>query len=59
MSYSNYPDGVNGSHPYFNPDEPPECRKCHAEVDEEWAFCPWCGAELRGDDGLEDERWSE
>jgi HSP20 family molecular chaperone IbpA len=25
------------------------CRKCGAEVDEKWDFCPRCGSRLRGD----------
>lgn len=31
---SNYPDGVDGTHPYFNEPNPPECPECGAELDE-------------------------
>lgn len=48
----NYPDGVNGSHPYFNPPEPPECEECGAEIEyDEWKYCPFCGTKIRWNEG--------
>lgn len=48
MAFSNYPLGVDGSHPYFDePTDPPECRKCRRDVDPDWAYCPWCGEPAR------------
>ena len=43
----NYPDGVNGSHPYFNP---PACEYCGALLDED-GRCPECG---NAEDGMYD-----
>jgi len=45
MGITNYPDGVDGSHPYFNPPPVPECqnRDCMAELEFDWEFCPFCG----------------
>lgn len=46
----NYPMGVDGSHPYFNQDyDPPRCKRCGMELDEEWSFCPWCGEKVEED----------
>jgi hypothetical protein len=41
----NYPDGVDGSHAYFNQPDPPECmnRDCMATLEPDWEFCPFCG----------------
>ena len=52
---SNYPMGVNGSHPHFNWQDPPECLHCTWTLDEDWSFCPNCGepidwAEIRGEE---------
>jgi predicted amidophosphoribosyltransferase len=52
---SNYPMGVNGSHPYFNQPDAPECPKCVADIEPDWEFCPYCGthidwAEIRGEE---------
>jgi len=38
----NYPDGIDGTHPHFNPPNDPECQ-CGATLDWEWDYCPWCG----------------
>ena len=45
MSITNYPDGVDGSHDYFNEPDPPECpnRDCMTTLEPEWEFCPGCG----------------
>lgn len=47
MSNSNYPDGVNGSHPYFNPEDG-DCPDCGEFMSNDWNYCPYCGAELPG-----------
>lgn len=47
---SNYPMGVDGTHPHFDWPDPPECPECYAEVDADWLYCPWCGARLEGGD---------
>lgn len=46
----NYPMGVNGSHPYFNQPDPPECPHCCCELMEEWHYCPMCGKPLDWDE---------
>ena len=45
MGVTNYPDGVDGSHAYFNDDNPPEClnRDCMCTLEPDWEFCPSCG----------------
>lgn len=43
---SNYPDGINGSHPYFNPTD--ECPSCGENMLYDWNYCPYCGCELPG-----------
>lgn len=48
---SNYPDGVDGSHAYFNEPNPPECMNsdCMADLETEWEFCPYCGMHIDWD----------
>ena len=42
---SNYPMGVDGSHPHFNaPDL--YCPICEADLESVWEFCPYCGANV-------------
>lgn len=50
MSDYNYPMGVNGSHPYFNQPDPPQCPSCAADLDPDWRFCPWCGERIPWDE---------
>ncbi len=47
----NYPDGVDGTHPHFNPADPPEClnRDCMATLEPDWSFCPYCGWHIEWD----------
>ena len=42
---SNYPMGVDGSHPHFNQPDQPECqdKHCMATLELDWEFCPFCG----------------
>lgn len=49
---NNYPDGVDGSHPYFNEPDPPEClnRDCLATLERDWEFCPYCGWHIDWDE---------
>ena len=51
-AYSNYPSGVDGSHPYFNQPDPPECpnRDCMATLEPEWEWCPYCGWHIDWDE---------
>lgn len=48
----NYPLGTNGSDPYFNEPDPPEClnRDCMATLEREWEFCPHCGWHIDWDE---------
>lgn len=49
---TNYPDGIDGSHPYFNVQDA-ECPECGEEVEYvEWEYCPMCGTKLRRDEYL-------
>ena len=50
----NYPMGVNGSDPYFNWDDPPECPNCNADLKPAWDYCPWCGAKVTHYEGDEE-----
>lgn len=45
MGITNYPCGVDGSHAYFNDDNPPECLNsdCMCTLEPDWEFCPSCG----------------
>ena len=54
---SNYPMGVDGSHPYFNQPDPPECmnEKCCASLETDWEFCPFCGMHIDWDAYEEDD----
>ena len=42
---NNYGYGCDGSEPYFNEPNPPECpnNKCMYQLEEDWDFCPKCG----------------
>ena len=40
----NYPDGIDGSHPYFNTDDALYCDECGEELPDDYPYCPWCGA---------------
>ena len=42
---SNYPDGIDGTHSYFNQPDPPECPNgdCCVPLERDWEFCPGCG----------------
>ena len=52
MSLTNYPDGVDGTHDYFNDPDPPECPNsdCMATLDPDWEWCPYCGTHIDGED---------
>ena len=57
-AYSNYPDGIDGSHPYFNqpdaPEETWECPECgYVASDDEMRYCPYCGIELQHEEETE------
>ena len=39
----NYPDGIDGSHPYFNTDDALYCDECGEELPDDYPYCPWCG----------------
>lgn len=43
---NNYPDGIDGRHPYFNPPPEPVCPECGMETELDWRFCPMCGERL-------------
>ncbi len=49
---TNYPLGVDGTHPHFNEPDPPECqnRKCCATLEYEWEWCPYCGWHISWED---------
>ena len=56
---NNYGYGCDGSEPYFNEPDPPECAnmRCCATLDDDWRFCPYCGTER--DDWQADEYRNE
>ena len=41
-----YGYGVDGSHPYFNQPDPPECPRCACRIEREWDWCPYCGTHI-------------
>ena len=51
--YDNYPDGVDGTHPYFNEPDQNVCNclmhKPMEEIDGTWNVCPWCGTPIDWD----------
>lgn len=47
---SNYPDGVSGSDDHFNPTD--ECPECDYRVEDDWNYCPICGTDLSGEQGI-------
>ncbi len=52
MAGYNLPDGVTGGEDYFNPPDAPECRECCADIEDEWLYCPWCGAQLHPEEWI-------
>lgn len=55
---NNYPMGVDGSHPYFNQPDPPECLNCGFELEEDWRFCPHCGERIDWKEINGEEWWT-
>ena len=44
-----YPDGCwqgDPRAPWNAPDER-ECAECHATLEDDWRYCPWCGTQAR------------